>query len=146
MALDLTSRATFPVWTADTVRYSDLDPNAHVNNGAINAFFEDGRVRFRQSRLGDPAVYVLSGFVLVRFAVEYHAPLKFPADVDIGTVVTRIGNTSYTLGQGLFHAERTIATAEVVTVRVDTKTGKPVALGSELEACLRSAVEPGTQA
>ena len=48
---DLTDRSLYPVWSQTTVRYSDLDPNNHVNNGAIGAFFEDGRVRLRSEFL-----------------------------------------------------------------------------------------------
>ena len=36
---DLTNRATYRIWIQDVVRYGDLDPNEHVNNGAINAYF-----------------------------------------------------------------------------------------------------------
>ena len=36
-------------WTTVSVRYGDLDPNGHVNNGAINQYFEDGRVGFRSA-------------------------------------------------------------------------------------------------
>ena len=39
--LDLKNKSIYPSWTKCTVRYSDLDPNGHVNNGGINAFFED---------------------------------------------------------------------------------------------------------
>lgn len=134
--IDLTRAATYPVWTTDTIRYCDLDPNEHVNNGAINAFFEDGRVRFRHVHLASIGAGTLSGFVLARFSVEYRAPLYFPGEVRIGTVVTRIGRTSYTLGQGLFRDEQCVATAEVVTVLVSPETGKPIPLGDELRRLL----------
>ncbi len=49
-------RETFyQTWTTVSVRYSDLDPNHHVNNGAINQYFEDGRVGFRLQRLTEVA-------------------------------------------------------------------------------------------
>ena len=99
---DLKDRSSYRIWTRDTVRYVDLDPNMHVNNGAIGAYLEDGRVRFRDEQLRPlcPDVEILRGFVLARCLVEYHAPMHFPGEVDIGTTVLRIGNTSYTLGQG----------------------------------------------
>ena len=64
--IDLTDRASYRVWTRDTIRYSDLDPNDHVNNGAINAYFEDGRVRFRKQHLSHLGAGILAGFVLVK--------------------------------------------------------------------------------
>ena len=35
--LNLKDPSIYSSWTKSTVRYSDLDPNGHVNNGAINA-------------------------------------------------------------------------------------------------------------
>ena len=135
---DLKRRAIYPHWTTDVIRYSDLDPNGHVNNGAINAFLEDGRVRFRDEHLKTPDEDVLTGFVIVRYAVEYHAMLHFPGSVDVGTTITRIGNSSYTLGQGVFRdgADDCVASAEVITVRVDPRSGKSLPLGDDLKARL----------
>ena len=61
----------FAVWTTVSVRYGDLDPNHHVNNGAINQYFEDGRVGFRLQRLADVAGNTLSGFAVVKFTANY---------------------------------------------------------------------------
>ena len=121
-------RKNYVSWAQSSIRYCDLDPNGHVNNGAINTFFEDGRVLFRDEymvQLGDD---ILTGFALVKFLAEYHLPLYFPGIVDIGTVVTKVGNSSYNLGQGIFRDDECIATAEVVTVSFDpkSKTSKPI--------------------
>jgi len=137
--VDLTDRAGYPTWTSDTIRYADLDPNGHVNNGAINAYFEDGRVRFRNQHLVTLEDDILTGFVLVSFSVRYLAQLHYPGSADIGTRVLRIGNSSYTLGQGLFEDERCVATAEVITVRIDPATGRSGALPDALREALEKA-------
>jgi acyl-CoA thioester hydrolase len=134
------SRSVYVDWTRDIVRYADLDPNGHVNNGAINQYFEDGRVHFRNARMGTLGAAILTGFAIRRFTAEYHAALNYPAEVDIGTVVTRIGGSSYTLGQGVFAGERCIATAEVVTVFFDPQSGKSRQLTDELRAVLDGAL------
>ena len=123
-------------WTKSTVRYSDLDPNGHVNNGAINAFFEDGRVCFRRDRMLRLGDEILTGFALVKFTVEYLVPVYFPGSVDIGTVVTRIGGSSYTLGQGIFLSGKCAATAEVITVSFDPESGKSKKLTPDLRLIL----------
>ncbi len=67
-------RKNYVSWAQSSIRYCDLDPNGHVNNGAINTFFEDGRVLFRDEymvQLGDD---ILTGFALVKFVAEYHLP------------------------------------------------------------------------
>jgi len=138
-AIDLKDRGTYPSWTTSTIRYSDLDPNGHVNNGAINAFFEDGRVRFRNDRMLKLGYEILTGFALVKFTVEYLAPIYFPGSVDVGTVVTRIGGSSYTLGQGIFNENKCVSTAEVITVSFDPKTHKSQKLTPELRKILEEA-------
>jgi acyl-CoA thioester hydrolase len=134
------SRAVYVDWTRDIIRYADLDPNGHVNNGAINQYFEDGRVHFRNARMGTLGTAILTGFAIRRFVAEYHAALRYPAEVDVGTVVIRIGGTSYTLGQGVFAGEKCIATAEVVTVFFDSATGRARPLTEELRAILQGAL------
>ena len=133
-------RGVYADWTRDVIRYADLDPNRHVNNGAINQYFEDGRVHFRTIRLEGLGRSILTGFAIRRFTAEYHAALRFPGEVDVGTVVIRIGGTSYTLGQGVFSADKCIATAEVVTVFFDPATGRPRPLTEELRAILQDAL------
>ena len=137
--VDLKDRASYRVWTRDTIRYADLDPNDHVNNGAINTYFEDGRVRFRNEYLTHLGAGILAGFVLVKYEIEYHAMLHFPGEAEIGTTIIRIGGSSYTLGQGVFRDDTCIATARVVSVRLDPETGRPMQLDDVFKQALRDA-------
>jgi acyl-CoA thioester hydrolase len=138
--IDLTVCDAFAVWTTDTVRYGDLDPNLHVNNGAINQFFEDGRVSFRQQRLSSTDGDKLTGFAVVKFSVSYRAPAHYPGEVEIGTVVSRVGGSSYGLGQGVFQNGVCVATAEVVTVHFDPQTSSSKPLPDDIRAALESAM------
>ncbi len=134
--IDLKDRSTFRNWTTATIRYSDLDPNGHVNNGAINAFLEDGRVHFRDANMVSLGKDILTGFAVVKFSVEYHSLLFYPGSVDIGTNVIRVGGSSYTLGQAVFDGDRCIASAEVVTVFIDLETNKSQPLSDDLRKIL----------
>ena len=140
---DASDRAPYGDWAIASIRYSDLDPNGHVNNGAINEFFEDGRVQFRDARMAKLGDDILTGFAIARFAVDYHAPLRYPGSVDIGTVVKRIGRTSYVLGQGVFSGATCIASADVVTVYFDSGTGASQPLTEELRSVLEAAMIAG---
>ena len=146
MEIDRKHPATYPVWTKDTIRYRDLDPNEHVNNGAINEYFEDGRVRFRQDYLTSAAYDVLSGFVLARFTVEYHRPIFFPGEVDIGTAIVCVGRTSYTLIQGLFCDDACVASAEVISVLIDPQSAKPTPIPERLRTLMEAAAPAGEKA
>ncbi|MGB0573320.1 MAG: acyl-CoA thioesterase [Alphaproteobacteria bacterium] len=141
--IDLTDREIFAVWTTDTVRYGDLDPNLHVNNGAINQFFEDGRVHFRQEGLSRTDGDKLTGFAVVKFSVSYRAPAHYPGTVEIGTVVTRVGGSSYGLGQGVFQNDACVATAEIVTVHFDPQTSSSKPLPDDIRAALEGAMVVG---
>jgi acyl-CoA thioester hydrolase len=134
--VDLKDRGTYGTWATDVIRYNDLDPNGHVNNGAINMFFEDGRVMFRDAHFKTQVGEVLTGFVLAKYTVEYHRPVHFPGAVDIGTTIIRIGGSSYSFGQGIFKQTECFATAEVVQVRIDPATGRSAPLSGPFKALL----------
>ena len=137
--LDLTNRHVYKTWTQDMVRYRDLDPNGHVNNGAINQYFEDGRVYLREERMADLGGNILRGFAIKKFTATYHEALSYPATIDVGSVVSRIGNSSFVLGQGVFDNKRCIATAEVISVFFDYKTGNSKPLPNAVRKALESA-------
>jgi len=137
--LDLTNRHVYKTWTQDMVRYRDLDPNGHVNNGAINQYFEDGRVYLREERMADLGGNILRGFSIKKFTATYHGALSYPATIDVGSVVSRIGNSSFVLGQGVFDNKRCIATAEVISVFFDYKTGNSKPLPNAVRKALESA-------
>ena len=142
--LDLTDRTVFATWTQDIVRYRDLDPNGHVNNGAINQYFEDGRVHLREERMADLGGNILTGFAIKKFTATYHGALSYPATIDIGSVVSRIGNSSFVLGQGVFDGGRCIATADVISVYFDSETGSSKPLPDAVRQALESALVSST--
>ena len=60
----------------------------------------------------------------------------WPDEVEIGTCVLKLGNSSVTLGQGLFLGDRCVATAENVMVLIDLQTRRPVPLPEALRTAL----------
>ena len=60
--------------------------------------------------------------------------------VDIGTAVTRIGNASFDLAQGVFSGDVCIASATVGQVYFDHKSGKSMPLPDPIRAALESAL------
>jgi acyl-CoA thioester hydrolase len=86
---------------------------------------------------------LFTGFAVGRFTAIYHAALTYPATVDIGTVVTRIGKSSFDLGQGVFHGDLCIATAQVAQVYFDPATGKSVKLPDPIRSAFEGAMITG---
>ena len=132
---DLTSRATFPHWSRETVRYGDTDRQGHANNAVFATFFETGRVHLLYEAgkiLAPPGC----SFVIARLAVDFRTEMHWDETVEIGTALLRLGRSTITLGQGLFVGERCAATAESVVVMVDDTTRRSTPLTDDLRAKL----------
>ena len=135
---ELTDRSGFPHWTSEKIRFQDIDRLGHVNNVAITIYAESGRVEFLDAVMST----ALTGgngplWVIARLDIQFRAQSYYPGTVDIGTRVTRIGNSSITLGQGLVVGERCIATTESVVVLVDPDTERGTALSDEVRDAAR---------
>lgn len=140
-ALDLKDRGVYASWTRITIRFSDLDPNGHVNNGAINSYFEDARVAFRHDFMADSGIDLIQGYAVVGFNAAYLGHVRYPGEVEVGTVVTRIGNASFGLGQGVFQGGVCAASAEVAQVYFDPATGRSRPLPDPLRAALTAGMK-----
>ncbi|MEM7749023.1 MAG: acyl-CoA thioesterase, partial [Pseudomonadota bacterium] len=99
--IDLQDRSVYRAWTSHTIRYNDLDPLGHVNNAVYSTFVEAGRTALLQPLFKEHAHLNLDT-VLVRTVLDFHKELRYPGDVDIGTGVQRIGNTSVVFINGIF--------------------------------------------
>lgn len=135
---DLTDSRTHDHWVTEHVRFSDTDLVGHVNNVAIAAFVESGRVAFASGLLA--ATGQRQGLTLRRVEIDYLSELHYPAQLDVGSCLLAIGRTSLTVGTGVFAGDRCAATARAVLVAVGPDG--PVPLGDQarrhLEPRLRS--------
>ena len=121
----LQDRRVYPHWSRDTVRFSDQDAAGHVNNVAICAYFETGRLTFiRDAGLMNhtPPIRSISAGLEVSFLRESH----WPGDVEIGCGVLSVGNSSIRIGSGIFKDGACIATAEMTVVRLNGTTPHPL--------------------
>jgi acyl-CoA thioester hydrolase len=135
----LRQRSIFTYWLDERVRFSDTDMMGHVNNTAYAAFCESGRVSFNRAAV--PGFIGGHGMV-ARVAINYLGETNFPAIVDVGTGVVAIGNSSYTLAQGLFVENRCVATSEAVLVRINPETRRPAPIPEEMRAQLHAVLLP----
>lgn len=135
--IDLTSRESFSHWTSVTIRYSDQDAMAHVNNVSIAAYFEAARVEMVQTVL-DRFDHSNLDFILARVAIDYHNEFHYPGTVDVGARILRLGSKSMTSGYGLFLGERCLATAEAVNVFFDIQKRASVPPPDDVRAALEA--------
>ncbi|HUF32026.1 MAG TPA: thioesterase family protein [Acidimicrobiales bacterium] len=131
---DPTGPGSFSHWATDRVRFSDQDAVGHINNVAMAAYVETGRVAFGHDlRVDDDPG---ASFILARLAIDYRAQGHYPGEVRIGTRLQRIGRTSFTVVHGVFKDERCLATAEGVLVFV--RDGAPAAIDGAFRQRLES--------
>jgi acyl-CoA thioester hydrolase len=113
----------FPLKTFDKVRYADTDRQGHVNNAIFATFLETGRIEV----LYNPEYPILaegSSFVIASLKLDFIREITWPGQVETGTGILKIGNSSIRIYQKLFQKEQSVANAETVIVQVDDRTGR----------------------
>lgn len=142
-SIDLSRRDVFRDWTQAIIRYRDLDPNGHVNNGAINGYFEEGRIHFRREELVAHGRDTVAGVAIIRFDARYLNALYFPGGVEIGTNILSVRAATFTFGQAIFQDETCIATARVESVFINPANGRAVRIPKEIRSVLAAAMPFG---
>jgi acyl-CoA thioester hydrolase len=136
----------FPHRTIETIRFGDLDRQNHVNNAVFATHFESSRVIILY---GEEYGLIVPGasFVLAHLSIDFLGEMHWPGVVEIGTAVTRVGNSSIGLDQALFVNGVCVATADNTLVLVDRATRKPRPFAPEHAARIRAAapVAPGVR-
>lgn len=130
----------FSLHSFDTVRYSDCDPQGHVNNVVFTTFMETGRCALLAAGFGASWQEAGSLIVIARLELDFVAEIFWPGRVDIGSSVTKLGNSSMQIEQAVFQEGKLVAKAKSVLVHLGA--GKrpaplPDAVREKLTALLR---------
>jgi acyl-CoA thioester hydrolase len=127
----------YPHRTYDKVRYRDTDRQEHVNNSVFSTFFETGRVEFMVNP-EKPIACNDCSFVIASIKMDFLQEINWPGIIEIGTGITKIGNSSITLIQGLFQNNLLVGYAESVIVQVSNITKKSHPLSEHAKEILSS--------
>lgn len=112
------------------VRFRDIDAFGHVNNAAFVTYLEQARIRYLVDNLEIETPQHLP-LILAALQVDFRAPILFGQEVEIGTRVDWIGNSSLsmshrmTAGTGSDGA-RLVAEASTVLVAYDYDAERPI--------------------
>ncbi len=133
--MDLAGRSTYRHWSRDKVRWRDQDAARHINNVAHAEYLENARTELIIERL---LTHKAPGesFLVRRVTIEYLGVGNYPGTVEVGTCVLDVGDSSFTVGQGVFLGDRCVATGE--TVHVNHRKGERVPLSDDLRAALEA--------
>jgi acyl-CoA thioester hydrolase len=129
---DPTRRETYRIWGTETVRFSDTDAYGHVNNTSFAAYLETGRTTFARACGLPVGLAHAAHIVLARVEIDYRAEVHWPATLDLGSALLRLGRSSITLIQGVFIGDTPVATGREVLVMVDIATRRPAPLPDDL--------------
>ncbi|GAA5151051.1 hypothetical protein [Amycolatopsis dongchuanensis] len=128
----------YPVRTEVHIRQADRGRDGAVSTVGLARCLEDARLRIRMRRFEQ--LVLAGGFepfqiLLVSQAVDRLAPVGPRAhDVEVHTGVQRIGRSSFTYGQAVFHRGERVGSAEATVVLAGA--GGPLPLPGELLADL----------
>jgi acyl-CoA thioester hydrolase len=134
------ARTDFPVVRTITTRWDDEDVYGHVNNVVYYSFFDTAVNGY----LIDTTGIDIRGLDAVGLVAEsqctFLRELKFPADVQVGLAVSKLGGSSIVYHLGLFQGDtdEPAAIGRFVHVYVDATTRKVV----RIPAAITEAVSP----
>ena len=112
----------YPIKTHDKIRYRDTDRQGHVNNSIFSTFIETGRIEFLYHP--NHKLNIKSTYVIAHLEMDFIDEIKWPGNLDIGTAVSRVGNSSLDLIQWLYQDGKLVGTAFSVIVQIDDSTKK----------------------
>ncbi|MBP0616114.1 acyl-CoA thioesterase [Jiella mangrovi] len=124
----------FPATARDKLRYGDTDRQGHVNNAVYSTFFETGRVELLHVGHAPPPAG--TSFVLARISINFRREMHWPGEIEIGSGIASLGNSSIKVRQGVFQNGRLCAAADSVIVLIDEKTRRSTPLPDDMRQAL----------
>ncbi|HTE40156.1 MAG TPA: acyl-CoA thioesterase [Steroidobacteraceae bacterium] len=109
-------------------RFGDLDIRGHINNVSIVQYTEDARVAFQMETVGRE-IYIADSpvrVVVAQMTLHFVSEGFFPAPIDAGVGIARIGNSSYLLTCGLFQEGKCIAVQDTSMVYMGSEGPMPL--------------------
>jgi acyl-CoA thioester hydrolase len=109
------------------VRFRDIDAFRHVNNAAFFTYIEEARIRYLCDLLEIEAVERLP-MIMAAVQIDFKSPILYGQEVEIGTRVDWVGNTSFSMSHHLTASPqaRIVAQAATILVAYDYETEAPM--------------------
>ncbi|WFS11031.1 acyl-CoA thioesterase [Rhodococcus aetherivorans] len=118
----------YPLMGATQARYADMDANAHLNNLALESLHEDARAVLNARAF--PGIYSPQDrqlrLVTSQNAVHFLGEAHWPAVLDTGVGVGRIGRTSFVASSALFRDGVCISVCDTVLVALGAEGPVPI--------------------
>ena len=133
---------SFPVRLQFPLHWGEMDAMGHVNNTRYFTWFESARIAlFRRVGIAQGAGDGV-GPILAHTACDFLVPVTWPATLEVGTRIVKLGRTSFTMEYAVWRlagegdapeSEPTlVATGSGVVVLIDYRRGGSVPIGDDL--------------
>ena len=136
------SRAQYKMFVPFATRWRDNDQYGHMNNAVYYELFDSAINKF----LIDAAILDTAGgtavFLVASSGCNYFTEVAYPADVEVGLAVSRIGTSAVTYDLGLFVAGQDTASATGFVVHVNIGTEAEAAGAQPMDADTRTKFAP----
>ena len=119
-----------------TPRFGDVDGLRHINNTLLPVWFELGREPFFRYFNPDMALENWN-LIMAHIDVDFLVPMLLGADIEIRTVVAKIGTTSFTVRQEAWQCGVLGAQGSAVVVHYDFQRRKPLPIPEAIRARLK---------
>ena len=122
-------------------RFAETDGFQHIGHTVLPVWFEAAREPLFLFLLPETKNPIEWPLIIPHFNVDLIGQIYLGEDVRVTSRVSKIGNTSFTIYQEAFQASKLVAKGEVVSVKFDYATNKPVKLSGALLEKLQQALE-----
>ena len=139
-------RDQFRDWVTVKVRWSDMDAYRHVNNARYFTYLEAARIHLFEQLTDGGWMDTTTGPVLASVAMNFRLPVEYPATLEVGTVLVKMGRSSFELHHGIYFqdTETLVGDGKSVVVWMDRATGKATPLTDALRRKLDRYAAPGS--
>jgi acyl-CoA thioester hydrolase len=131
MADQAPTRDQFKYWKIVEVRWGDMDSQGHVNNAVYFTYLESARVELiRKTGFKGKQAGAAEGPALVSTSCDFKRQVVYPATLDVGARVERVGRRSFETSYGIFvhDTDQLVASARSVNAWVDYAAERAVEL------------------
>lgn len=133
------TRDQFRYWKTIEVRWGDMDAQGHVNNAMYFTYCESARVEmFRETGFRGKQAGSAVGPTLVHASCDFKRQVVYPAILDVGIRVEKIGQRSVKLVYGIFFqgTDELSAVATSVNAWVDYAANRAVEIPEEIRSAM----------
>ncbi len=141
---DDSAREFYPRFYQQTTRWHDNDVYGHVNNVVYYSYFDSAANRYliEECELdihsGECVAFVVSS------SCDYHQPIAYPSQLEVGLRVNKLGNKSVEYGLAIFAqgTDKAVAVGRFTHVFVNRLSGKAISIPSQYRDKLAQILTP----